>query len=391
MLVVIKMKKRMAKKIEKNMLRTWIEVDKRALKHNYQLFRKLLPPSCRLMAVAKSNAYGHGLYDNAPVMEQLGVDWLGVDSIVEAVTLREIGIRKPILVFGYTVPARLHEAARHDISLTVSSFECLQALESLHHPGKIKIHIKIDTGLHRQGFFLEDVPQVIRILKKNLTQIEVEGVYTHFALAKEPLGRDYTLAQIEKFQNALTAFKNAGFSPIRHACATAGTFHYPEALLDMARIGVGLLGLWPSLEMKTALESTYRLKPALSWRTVVAEIKPLPRGSGVSYELTETLQRDSRVGICPIGYWHGFPRSLSSVGEVLVRGRRAKALGLVTMDMIVIDLTDIPRVSVGDVATVIGRDRKDEITAYEMAQKAGISYYELVTRLNPLIQKYYTD
>ncbi len=382
-------KKRVTKKIEKNMVRTWIEADKRALEHNYRLFRKLLPPKCRLMAVAKSNAYGHGLYDYAPVMEQMGVDWLGVDSIVEAVTLRKIGIRKPILVFGYTVPARFEEAAKHDISLTVSSSECLQSLQNNQKGGKIKVHLKIDTGLHRQGFFPDEVPRVIRILKKNLGHLDVEGVYTHFAKAKDPQDRTYTLGQIEKFNKALAAFQDAGFAPIRHACATAGTFSYPEARYDMVRIGVGLLGIWPSLEMKAVLEKTYRLMPALSWRTIISEIKHLPRGSGVSYELTETLRRDSKVGVCPIGYWHGFPRSLSSVGEVLIHGRRAKVLGLVTMDMIVVDLTDIPRVSVGDEVTLIGRDNKDEISAYEMAQKAGVSYYELLTRLNPLIQKYY--
>ncbi len=385
------MGKRTANRIEKHTLRTWIEVDKRVLEHNYKLFRRILPRSCRLMAVAKSNAYGHGLYDNAPVMERLGVDWLGVDSIVEAVRLREIGICRPILVFGYTVPARFEAAIRHDVRLTVSSFECLRALANLGNSRKIKIHIKIDTGLHRQGFFPDDVPRVIRILRKNLVHIEVEGVYTHFALAKDPKNRTYTLSQIQEFKKALNTFQRAGFSPIKHACATAGAFVYPEAHWDMVRIGIGLMGLWPSLEMKAALEKSFSLKPALSWRTIIAEIKSLPKGSGVSYELTETLRRDSRVGICPIGYWHGFPRSLSSVGELLVHGRRARVLGLVTMDMIVVDLTDIPRVSVGDVATIIGRDKKDEVTAYEIAQRAGISYYELLTRLNPLIQKYYVD
>jgi alanine racemase len=384
-------KKRTAKKIEKNMVRTWIEVDKRALENNYRLFRSLLPASCRLMAVAKSNAYGHGLYDNAPVMERLGIDWLGVDSIVEAVALREIGIQKPLLVLGYTLPARFKEAAKHNISLTVSSFECLHALQNLRYPDKIKVHLKIDTGLHRQGFFPDQVPRAIRILQKNLGHLEVEGVYTHFAKAKDPQDRAYTLGQIEKFQNALIAFRNAGFAPIRHACATAGMFIHPEALFDMARIGIGLMGLWPSLEMKAVLEKTHRLKPALSWRTIISEIKHLPEGNGVSYELTEILRRDSKVGVCPIGYWHGFPKSLSSVGEVLIHGRRARVLGLVTMDMIVVDLTDIPMAAVGDEVTLIGRDNKDEITAYEMAEKAGVSYYELLTRLNPLIQKYYLD
>ena len=377
--------------IEKDLLRTWIEVDKKALAHNYQLFRGLIGPGCRLMAVAKSNAYGHGLYDYAPVMDRLGADWLGVDSIVEAVTLREIGIQKPILVLGHTLPARFEEAARHRVSLTVSSFETLAALKSPGISGRIKVHVKVDTGLHRQGFLPEQVARVIEILKRDLPRLEVEGLYTHFAMAKDPQNSAYTLEQIDKFTQAAEAFVAAGFRPLRHAGATAGAINHPEARLDMVRIGIGLVGLWPSPEMEEAFGTTCELEPVLSWRTIISESKSLPPGTGISYDLTEKLSRDSKIGICPIGYWHGFPRSLSRVGEVLVRGRRARVLGAVTMDMIVVDLTDIPDVGVGDTVTLIGRDGGDEITAYEVARKAEGSYYELLTRLNPLIQKYYLD
>jgi alanine racemase len=156
----------------------------------------------------------------------------------------------------------------------------------------------------------------------------------------------------------------------------------------MVRVGIGLVGLWPSLKMKPALEGQYELRPVLSWRTIVSEVKRLPRGAGVGYDLTETLARDSVLGVCPVGYWHGFPRSLSRVGEVLARGRRAKVVGNVTMDMIVVDLTDIPGVAVEDCVTIIGRDGQEEITAYETAARAGQSFYEFLTRINPLIRKY---
>ncbi|MEW5902548.1 MAG: alanine racemase C-terminal domain-containing protein, partial [Acidobacteriota bacterium] len=175
----------------------------------------------------------------------------------------------------------------------------------------------------------------------------------------------------------------------RHACATAGALNYPEALYDLVRIGIGLYGLWPSLQTRRAREKKISLRPALSWRTVVSEVKKLRKGLGIGYDLTEILKKDSVVGICPIGYWHGYPRSLSGVGEVLVRGLRAKVLGTVSMDMIVVDLTGIPAARAGDVATVIGRSGSDEVTADEVARKAGISHYELLTRLNPLIQKFY--
>ena len=147
--------------IEKHRLRTWIELDRSALAHNIGLFRGILPDGCRLMAVAKSNAYGHGLYDFVPALDRLGADWLGVDSIVEAATLRETGIEKPILVLGYTLPARIEEAARRRISLTVSSFESLAALGRSGAGDKVQVHIKIDTGLHRQGFLPAQVPELV--------------------------------------------------------------------------------------------------------------------------------------------------------------------------------------------------------------------------------------
>ncbi len=374
--------------IDKHLLRTWIELDQSALAHNLQLFRRILPAGSRLMAVAKSNAYGHGLYDFVPAVERLGADWIGVDSIVEAVTLRETGIQKPILVLGYTLPARFREAAQHRVSLTVSNFDNLKALFGSGNAGRVQVHIKIDTGLHRQGFLPGQVPELISQLRSLGSRLEIEGLYTHFAAAKDPGDTAYTRGQIAAFQSAAAAFHSAGYRPLLHACATAGVFLYPEAHLDMVRVGIGLVGLWPSLKMKPALEGQYELRPVLSWRTIVSEVKRLPRGTGVGYDLTETLTRDSVLGVCPIGYWHGFPRVLSRQGEVLVRGRRAKVLGSVTMDMIVVDLTGIPGVEVEDRVTIIGRDGREEITAYETAARAGQSFYELLTRINPLIKKY---
>ena len=341
------------------------------------------------MAVAKSNAYGHGLYDFVPAVERLGADWIGVDSIVEAVSLREAGIRAPILVLGYTLPARFEDAARHGVSLTLSSFESLAALGRSGLEALIRIHIKIDTGLHRQGFLPGPVPELIGELGARHRELEVEGLYTHFARAKDPRDTAFTLGQIGAFEKATAAFTEAGFRPLRHACATAGAILHPQAHYDMVRIGIGLTGLWPSLKMKPVLEARYPLAPILTWRTIISEIKRLPAGSGIGYGHTEGLDRDSVVGVCPIGYWHGFPRSLSSKGEVLVRGRRVRVLGTVTMDMIIVDLTDVPDAAVEDVVTLVGRDGEDEITAYEAAARAGQSYYEFLTRLNPLIRKIY--
>jgi len=341
------------------------------------------------MAVAKSNAYGHGLYDFAPAIEAMAVDWFGVDSIVEAVTLRKIGIRKPILVLGYTLPDRFKEAREHRISLTISSLENLRALASSPDPRKMRLHLKIDTGMHRQGFLPMEIPNLIQYLKKYPRRWLIEGIYTHFASAKDPASRKDTHYQIREFERALRLFRRAGIHPLRHASATAGVLNYPEAHYDMVRIGIGILGLWPSTQTRRAWEKELSLQPALSWRTIVSETKRLKKGARIGYDFTETLSRDSLIGVCPIGYWHGFPRSLSRVGEVLIRGHRAKVLGSVSMDMIVVDLSDIQGAAVGDIVTIIGRDGKEEITAYEVASRARVSHYELLTRINPLIQKFY--
>ena len=378
----------MSRTVERRSLRTWIDLDRTALAHNVLTFRCLLPPSCRLMAVCKSNAYGHGLYDLAPALQEMGVDWFGVDSIVEAVTLREKGIRKPILVLGYTLPSRFAEAARHTVSLTVSNLENLRALASGRSTRSLKVHLKFDTGMHRQGFLPSQWEAVLALVRKCGRRIEVEGIYTHFAAAKDPGQREYTEHQIGEFERAVACVRETGWSPIRHANATAGVLNYPQAAYDLARVGIGLMGYWPSSETKRAWEKKMVLRPALSWRTIVSEVKTLGKGMGIGYDLTEALKRRSLIGVCPIGYWHGFPRSLSRVGEVLFRGRRAKVLGAVSMDMIVIDLSQVDGARVGDVVTVIGRDGRDEITAYEVAGRAGVSHYELLTRLNPLIQKF---
>jgi alanine racemase len=381
----------MARDFDRWGLRTWIEVSRKALEHNLAVFRRLIPPGCRIMAVCKSNAYGHGLYDLAPVVEEIGADWIGVDSIVEAVTLREKGIRKPILVLGYTLPSRYGEAVEHRISLTFSSLESLRALRTFRDSSGIKIQLKIDTGMHRQGLLPSQWVPAVDLLRKSPRRIAVEGIYTHFAAAKDPEERDCTERQIEEFENALSFFGAAGYRPIRHAGATAGVLNFPEAHYDMVRVGIGLMGLWPSAQTRKAWQNKIALQPALTWRALVSEVKTLSGGMGIGYDLTETLARDSVVGICPIGYWHGFPRSLSGVGEVLIRGRRAKVLGAVSMDMIVVDLTDIGDARVGDQVTVIGCDAGEEITAYDVSRKAGVSHYELLTRLNPLIQKFYMD
>jgi alanine racemase len=408
-------------------LRTWIEVNKKAIEKNYRVFRDLIKGDCKLMAVVKSNAYGHYLIDFAKEMQKLGADWLGVDSIVEGVTLRKEGITIPILVLGYTLPENFEIAQKNNISLTISSFESLENLTDYlaSHPretlgaslrvslgfNSIKIHLKIDTGMHRQGFFASDMPKVIEILKtkfssrshlrassRNLPDgkagdlfpnLILEGIYTHFAAAKNPAFPKDTLNQITEFKKAVEVVGKAGFKPLRHASATSGAILFPEAHFDMVRIGIGMYGLWPSKEVKMASEGRFKLNPALSWKTIIGEIKELKAGERLGYDFTERLAKDSRVAILPIGYWHGYPRALSSTGYVIIDGQpttgRARILGRVTMDMITVDITDIENVKMGDEISLIN----ENVTADDLADLSDTCNYEIVTRLNPLMKRIY--
>ena len=371
-----------------NGLRTWVEINKKAIAQNYEIFRKLIGNKCRLMAVVKSNAYGHGLIGFSKEMQKLGADWFGVDSVVEALALRKSGIKKSILVLGHTLPERLKEIAAYDISMTVSSFAALEAFKKIKKDFP-KIHLKIDTGMHRQGFFVKELPEIVLFLKNKLPKVKVEGLYTHFAAAKDPASLYDTNRQIGEFKKAVKIIEDGGFKPIKHAAATSGAVLFPNAHFDMARIGIGLYGLWPSSEIRSAFSNKIKLAPVLSWRTIIGEIKEVKKGERVGYDFTEQLSRSSRIAILPIGYWHGYPRALSSIGHVLIHGQHAKVLGRVSMDMTVVDVSNIKNVKVGDIVTLIGKDGKEAISAEELAEISGTINYEFITRINPLIERVY--
>lgn len=367
-------------------LRTWIEVDRKAIKHNYNVFRNIIPKKCKILSVVKSNAYGHNIFDFASEQEKLGTDFIGVDSVTEAFALRREGIKIPILVLGYTLPEMFEESARKNISIAISSFESLDKLLKLKI--KIKIHIKVDTGMNRHGFLIEDIKKVLLKINKN-KNITIEGLFTHFSSAKDPRYLEYTKSQIEKFKLWQRAFIDNGYTPICHASATSGTLIFKEAYLDMVRVGIGLYGIWPSEESRFFLKNKISLKPVLSWKTIIAEVKIIPKGSRVGYDGTFITKHISKIAILPIGYWHGYPRDLSNKGEVLIKGKKSKVIGRVCMDIIMVDVTDTKKVKVGDEVVIIGKQKKSEITANDISRLLKGSTYELLTRINPLIKRVY--
>jgi alanine racemase len=240
--------------------------------------------------------------------------------------------------------------------------------------------------MHRQGFQFSEIPELIKTLKR--LQLHPTGIFTHFASAKDSGSPSFTLGQLRTFIKVATLLKRAGYKNlIRHAAASGGTLLFPETHLDMVRPGMVLYGYFPSDEAETHFASRVHLKPVLTWKAIVGEVKQVKKNEYIGYDLTERFSRATRIGIIPIGYWHGFDRGLSSVGEVLVRGVRRRVLGRVSMDMIAVDLSAGGAVRQGDEAVLIGQQGKEEIWAEEIASKLASSPYEIITRINPLIHK----
>ncbi len=386
-----------------------MEIDRGAVARNIARLKSFLAPKTKFMAVVKSNAYGHGMIQYAREAKKSKVDFFAVDSFEEAIELRDARIKEPILILGFVFPANFAQCAAKNISVTISSLESLKAAarqgavfervsRSEAHKRKngalpressaLKIHIKVDTGLHRQGFQAGDVEKVFREIKKAGNKIAIEGLYTHFAAMETPKYESYSRMQIRELQKWKNVFSMVGIHPIIHSSATSGIFFSREFHFDMVRAGISLYGLWPSNEIKEVAPQT-KLFPLLTWKAIISEVKKIKSGERVGYDLTEKLKRDSILAVVPIGYWHGIRRSLSGKGEFLVRGKRAKIIGRVSMDMLVIDVTDIAGVKQSDEVVIIGAQGKERVSAEEIADKTGTINYEVVTQINAAIPRIY--
>lgn len=365
--------------------RTWVDIDTKAAKRNLATLFKTVGKNVLKMVVVKSNAYGHDMDYFAHLAVASGADMLGVDSFEEAKELRVTGMSVPILVLGYTPRSLWLEAADMNISITISNMVDLERLKDF--PREIKIHIKVDTGLHRQGFLMSEKEKVVKATE-SLPLAIIEGVYSHLSAAETPALKAHTERQFNEFETWINAFELINKDPIAHIGASAAALIHPCLRCGMVRFGITSYGLWPSAETRATVKGI-KLEPILSWRARISEVKKVPLGEPVGYDCTETLLRDSVLAVLSVGYWHGLPRSLSSVGEVLVKGKRARIVGRISMDMVVVDVTGIKGVKAGDVATIIGKDGKDEISAEEVAQKAGTINYEMITRINQDIPRIY--
>lgn len=372
------------------MKKTWVEISRANLRHNAAALNRWTG-TAKLMPVVKANAYGHGLSQVVAALKGMAaVRWFGCDSLGEALKIRQAGAKQPVLIMGYVPPDRLPEVLRHGFSQVVYNPETIDQLGRLAGPRRpARLHLKIETGTSRQGVWPRDLPRLVRQISQ-YPHLRIEGASTHYANIEDTVDPSYAMGQLKAFNQAMERLAELGVKPeIKHTAASAAALLYPVTRLDLVRTGIALYGLWPSEPARQVVLANGgpELKPALTWKTTVAQVKRLSKGTPVSYGLTEKVKRDSRVAVLPVGYWDGFDRHLSSTGSALINGRPAKVIGRVCMNMIVVDVTDCGRVRVGDQAVLLGQQKKAKISAEQLAEQIGTINYEVVTRINPLIER----
>ena len=363
---------------------TWLEVDLQAIRHNIEKIQSLTNVS--VMAVVKANAYGHGLINVARTVRKMGLEWLGVARIDEALLLRDKGINGKILVLGHTDPIDVPLAVRHHISLAVHSQSLVLPYQEMasHYDEKLMVHAKIDTGMSRLG---EEYTQAVQFIRSlfDCEGLQVEGVFTHMARADE-LSLDTTDIQIEKFDKILE-----DLGPERekikwiHAANSAAAVFHPNTRFNMVRPGISIYGLNPSEEapLPTGFE------PALSWKSVITSVKTVPPHRGISYGHRYITSNYEKIGTISVGYGDGYRRVPGN--EVLVNGRKVPVLGNVCMDQCVISLNGLPDVKTGDEVVLLGKQGDQEISAETLAKKWNTIVYEPICGLTGRIPRVYLN
>lgn len=364
--------------------RAWLEIDLRNLKHNAAQLRAMLPQNCRLMAVVKADAYGHGLLPVAKSLQNAGVDDFAVATVGEAIQLRQGGIRGVILILGYTDPSRARDLQRYGLTQTLISRDYAETLNR--QEVDLHAHIKIDTGMHRLGMDAEDTQAVKACFV--LEHLHIDGLFTHFCVSDSADSEDvqFTEGQIKRFRNLLDSLTASGVPlPKIHMQSSYGLLNYPELACDYVRVGIALYGAASTPDDKTKCRP--ELRPVLSLRSKIVMVRSVKKGESVGYGRAFIAQRDSRIAVIPVGYADGIPRSLScGKGWVLVAGYPAPMVGRICMDQLCVDVTDIPGIKEGMTVTLIGRDGASEITAAALADAAGTIANELLSRLGQRLE-----
>lgn len=379
--------------------RTWCEIDCRALRHNVHNLARLIAPA-QLAPVIKSNAYGHGLVEIAQELENQEIWGFCVVDIHEGISLREAGITKPILVIGPNFEWEWEEAIHKGLTLAVYDSQQAKILnkkaQKLHQ--KVRIHLKVDSGLGRLAPYSEHSASWILQTVKECSFLQAEGVFSHLADA-EGYDQSYTILQYRRFQQLLSQLSQEGFSPpLQHIAGSAASLLLEKTRLSLVRTGIAIYGLWPSPETRLLLtgrgEDLFAklnhlfekgetpdldrlLQPVLSWKTRLYQTKVIPSGCKIGYGCTYETERETRIGILPVGYAEGWDRSFSNQGKVLIRDRKVRVIGRVCMNLTILDLTDHPQAQTGDEVILVGKG----LSAEEQALKLNTIHYELLTRI----------
>lgn len=364
----------------------YAEIDLGAIEHNVAALRGSLTGGAEVMAVVKANAYGHGAVRAARAALAGGATWLGVHVPDEGVQLRQAGLTCPILILGYAPPWEADKVVFYSLTPTVNNLQQALALAgaAARRGTDVPVHVKVDTGLSRYGLPPEEVTDFVRSLTA-IPHLRWEGFWTHFATADE-VDKTFAYQQLETYVQSLRRLEEAGLRPrYRHAANSAATLDLPEAHFDLVRCGIAIYGLYPSAEVRR----TVPLRPALALKSRVARLRRLPAGSGIGYGRTFVAEREVTAALVPGGYADGLRRSLSNLGQVLVRGRRARIVGRVSMDQVVVDVTDIPAVEHDDEVVFLGRQGEDGISAEELGAWMGTINYEVVTSISPRVPRVY--
>lgn len=370
-----------------------IEISRDAYRHNLDTFRHLLAPGCRLMAVVKANAYGHGLLPVGRLAAEAGVDYLGVNCVEEVAALRAGGIGTPTVILGYVPLHQLGdvvELGAEPVLYNIESVDRLQA-ESVRRGRRSLFHLKLETGVHRQGVMEDTLPAFIEAVRR-ADHLQLQGVGMHFANIEDTTDHSFAQLQLAAFRRMVAALEAAGLSPrLRHTACSAATILFAATHFDLVRVGISSYGLWPSKEtyLSAILQNQQPpvLRPVLTWKTRVAQIKDVPANAYVGYGCSHRTTQPIRLAVLPVGYADGYDRGLSNQAHVLIGGRWAPVLGRVCMNMTMVDVTHIPDAAVESEAVLLGSQGDNRITADELAALCHTINYEIVSRIGAHIPR----
>lgn len=382
---------------------SWCELDAPALRHNFDLFAALVGGASGLLPVIKANAYGHGLEPVASALVARGAEQVGVNELAEGLWLRERYPDLDIVVLGQARDADVEALVAANLQMVVlrESVLRLASAAAQAQGRRARVHLKLETGAHRQGLSLEALLPLARLVR-DLPGLLLEGLSTHFADIEDTTDPSFARLQLTRFREGVAALAAEGIcARRRHAANTAATLNMPETRFDLARVGIGLYGLWPSQEtlisaMSAAMSggaqgAISELRPVLSWKTRIVEIKSVPAGGYVGYGRSYRATSPLRLAVLPVGYYDGYDRGFSNLAHVLIRGHRAPVRGRVCMNMCMVDVTDVPGVSLDDEVVLLGRSGDEQIRAEDLAAIIGSIHYEVTTRIHERLPRILRD